>query len=194
MKKLLEKRKESKKKKPEFNMQDSHKLNRLKRKWRRPRGSDSKIRQNMKGYSKTVQPGYGSPKAVKGLHKSGLKPVIVSSLKDLEKTDKEKEGAIIKSTVGDRKKTTIIAKAKELGVKILNIRDPDKYIAAVDEKFKARTALKAKKQKEKIENKKKEEKKQKKEEDKLAEKVISEEEKADLDKKEKDKLLTKKDI
>lgn len=192
IKDLLEKRKATKKKMPDFIMQDAHKLSRLKKKWRRPRGSDSKMRQGFKSYCKSVEPGYGSPKEVKGMDRSGLYPVRVESIKILEKINKEKQGIIIKSCVGKKKKVDIINKAKELNIKILNIKDSEKYLSDIEVEMKSRKDERTKKKKLKEDKKVKEEKKEKKEE-KLSDKIISEEEKAKEEKKEKDKILTKKD-
>ncbi|MFN4046736.1 MAG: eL32 family ribosomal protein, partial [Acidilobaceae archaeon] len=52
--------------------------------WRRPKGNDSKMRLEIKGYPPRVKIGYRTPRALRGLHPSGLKPVVVRSLKDLE--------------------------------------------------------------------------------------------------------------
>ncbi len=190
LKDLLEKRKRIKQKKPKFDMQDAHKKGRLKTKWKKPRGIDSKMRLRLRGYNKSVEPGYGSAKEVRGLDKTGLMPVWVSALKDIESIDKEKQGIIIKSTVGKKKRVGLINKAKETGIRILNIKDTEKYIKDIEEAMKKRKEARSKKEKKKTE--KKEDKKEKKE-DKLAEKVLSEEEKVAADKKEKDKLLTKKE-
>jgi len=65
MKKLLELRKKIKQRKPEFIRQDAHKKAKLKRKWVRPRGIDSKIRLGLKGYGKKPSTGWSSPKGTK---------------------------------------------------------------------------------------------------------------------------------
>jgi large subunit ribosomal protein L32e len=191
IKDLLEQRKERKRRMPDFVMQDSHKHKKLKMHWRKPRGIDSKIRLNLRGYNKAVEIGYGSPKPVKFMDKSGLMPVVVGDIRGLLKVNKEREGIIIASSVGKKKRVGIIAKAKELGIKILNIKDADKYAQSVQDELKARKEEKAKREKRKEERKKEEKTKK---EDKLADKVLSEEEKAAQEKKEKDKLLTQKQI
>ena len=190
---LLEKRKAIKAKKPKFVRQDSHKIKRVGRKWRRPKGIDSKIRLRLKAYHKHVEMGYGSPKEVKGMDKSGLMAVIVANAKELEGVDKGKEGAVISSSVGRKKRVGILNKAKELAIKILNIREPEKYIEKVQQELKLRKEKKGKREKKKTERKEKEKKKTK-DEDKLAEKIMTEEEKQEQEKKEKDKILTKKEM
>ena len=47
-KKMLELRAKLKKKKPRFIRQDAHKIKRIDKSWRKPRGKDSKIKQNLK--------------------------------------------------------------------------------------------------------------------------------------------------
>ncbi len=120
--KLLELRKKLKSRKPDFLRQDWHKYKRFKNdpKWRKPRGLHSKMRRKFKGKPKMPDPGYGSPKAVRGLHPSGYEEVLVYNVKDVEKVDKERQAIRIASTVGTRKRMEIIKKAEELGIKILN--------------------------------------------------------------------------
>jgi large subunit ribosomal protein L32e len=192
IKELLEIRKEIKRRKPVFVMQDAHKMKRLKPHWRKPRGIDSKIRLNLKGYNTAVEVGYGSPKEVRGLDRSGLEPIIVANALDVERLDNLKQGAIISGTVGNKKKIEIIKKAKELNVTILNLKQPDKFAEKVAEDLKKRKEEKTNRKKKKEERKEQEKKKERK--DELADKVLTEEEKAEADKKDKEKLLTKKQL
>jgi len=89
-------------------------------KWRRPRGSQSKIRKKLKGKRKMPSPGYGAPKELRYLHPSGLKEVLVYNVKDLEKINPEKEAIRIAHQVGKRKRKEILKKAEELKIKVLN--------------------------------------------------------------------------
>ncbi|MBW2983695.1 50S ribosomal protein L32e [Candidatus Woesearchaeota archaeon] len=189
---LLELRKQIKGKKPKFVRQDLKKK-RVSKNWRRPRGIDSKLRLKLKGHAKKVSIGYGSPKKVKGLHKSGLKVVFVSSPADLDGINKEKEGAIIKGSVGLRKKVELVNKAKEKGIKILNLKDPDQFLKCVVELMKKKKEEKRKiaEKKEKKAKQLKEKAKKKEEKGELADKIKSEEERKEEEKMEKDKLLTK---
>ncbi|MGC9079304.1 MAG: 50S ribosomal protein L32e [Nanopusillaceae archaeon] len=121
--KLLKLRKKIKRKKPDYyrpywwtsisqrNSKDS---------WRRPKGIHNKMRHKLKGKPKMVEVGYGSPREVKGLLPNGKIPRLVYNVEDLMKVDKEKEVAIIASTVGRRKREQIINKAKELNIEIFN--------------------------------------------------------------------------
>ena len=88
--------------------------------WRRPRGIHNKMRKRKKGRPPLVEVGYGSPKKVRGLLSNGKRPVIVHNVEELEKIDKEKEIAVIASTVGKRKRLEIIKRAQELGIEIYN--------------------------------------------------------------------------
>jgi len=186
---LLKLRKAIKTRKPNFVRQDSHKKAEIKERWRSSRGLQSKMRLHRKGYRKSPSKGYRSPAAVRGLHTSGLIPVNASSQKDLEIIDTKKEGAIIAKAVGIKKKISLVKYAKEKGIKILNIKDVDNFLAEIDKKLKDKKAKKEERKKEK-EAKKKEGKEKKKE--KLSEK-LTEEEKKEQEKKEKDRLLTQKE-
>ncbi len=88
--------------------------------WRKPKGNDNKMRLQIKGYPPIVKVGYRTPRDIRGLHPSGLKPVWVSSPAELEKVDPEKHIVYIASTVGLRKRLQIIEKARQMGIKIAN--------------------------------------------------------------------------
>lgn len=188
---LLKLRKKSKAKKPNFIRQDAHKKGEIKRKWRNPRGLQSKMRLHKKGYRKSPSQGYRSPSAVRGLHLSGLVPIVVSSKRDLENIDAKNQGIMVAKTVGMKKKIELVNYAKEKGIMILNIKDSAKFLADVEKKIKEKKEKKEARKKEKEKKEKKKEIKPKKEE-KLDEK-LTDEEKKEQEKKEQDKLLTKKE-
>lgn len=184
----LEMKRAIKRRKPEFLQQDYHILKRVSRHWRRPRGIDSKMRLHLKGYQKEVEPGYGSPKDVRGMHYSGLWPVQVATTEELTRLDAKTQGALLLK-VGMKRRKELLLKAKDLNIRVLNVKDSEKVLSGIDNALLDRK--KTRKEKLKRRDKAaKEEKKGKK--DKLAEKV-SDEEKALAEKKEKDKLLTKKE-
>jgi len=184
MKDLLELRKKLKDKKPDFLRQDGHKLNRLKKKWRRPKGRHSKMRLKFRGYRKSPGVGYSSPKEVRGLNKDGLKEVVVSNLKELENVE-DKCIAVIGRGVGLKKKIVLLKKIKELKIKC-TIKDIDGFIKKVDEEIEERKKLSKKKieskEKSKAEALKKKEKKERE----------SKEEKEKKEKEEKRSVLEKK--
>ncbi|NIO44578.1 MAG: 50S ribosomal protein L32e, partial [Candidatus Aenigmarchaeota archaeon] len=118
--KKLNLRLKTKRKKPGFIRQSGKNLKRLGKKWRRPRGSQSKLRKHKKARGFIPHPGYGSPKTVKGLHPSGFEEVLVHNVKNLEKINPEKQACRIASSVGMKKRLKIMEKTKELKIKVLN--------------------------------------------------------------------------
>jgi large subunit ribosomal protein L32e len=198
MKSLLELRKKIKAKKPNFIREDAHKKPRVRPNWRLPKGMHSKIRHKKKGHQKMPRPGYGSPVSVRGLHKSGLEPILLVSLKGLDTINKSTQGVIIASSMGDRKRVEALKIAAKKGIRVLNIKNSEEYIKGVEEK---RKQLKEeKKQKIESEEKKSEKKVAKetkdiKKEDKEGLKdVLNEEEKKMQEKKDMDKALIKKGL
>ena len=181
---LLELRNQIKNKKPDFIRQETHKRKKLSAQWRKPKGIHSKIRHHFKGRGKMPSPGYKSPIKARGLHSSGLKIIKVSSTQDLQKIKNESEGVIISKTVGIKKKLEILRKAKELKINILNL-NLDEHIGKIENFLSSK--------KKKVNEGKKEAKKSTKEpkEQKEMEQGSSDVQKKDLEKKEKDKLLTK---
>jgi large subunit ribosomal protein L32e len=117
---LFNVRKVQKGKKPQFKRTCSHKFKRLDTNWRRPRGSQGKQRRKYAAKGALAQVGYGSPVAVKGLHPSGYSDVLISSIAELELIDPSFEAIRIARTIGAQKKAIILAKAEELGIKVLN--------------------------------------------------------------------------
>ncbi len=119
-KRLLRIRNRINKKRPHFKRYESWRFVRLKDIWKKPRGIDNKMRTELQGWPKSVKIGYRGPAAVRGLHSSGMEEVMVWNAKDVEKVDPETQVARIGGTVGGRKKETILAKAEELKIRILN--------------------------------------------------------------------------
>ncbi|AEE93747.1 ribosomal protein L32a [Acidianus hospitalis W1] len=109
---------------PDFLRYDWDKYFKLERqeKWRKTRGIDNKTRLKLKGFPPPVDPGYRKPKIIRYLHPSGLKPVIINNMKDLENIAKFKDQVIgiISSNVGFKKRLEIIKKAIEMGIKLAN--------------------------------------------------------------------------
>ncbi len=119
---LLELRKRLKSKKPDFYRHLWWKKPKFANdpKWRKPKGLDNKMRLKLKGYPPVVQAGYRGPALVRGLHPSGLEPVIVHSLSDLEKLDPGKYIVYIGAGVGLKKRVLIEEEAVKRGFKIAN--------------------------------------------------------------------------
>jgi len=109
-----------KKKRRKFLRQGARNLKRLGEKWRKPRGSQSKLRKQKKSRGKIPKIGYKAPKDLRGLHPSGFKEILITSIKDLAHVDPKKHVIRISSRVGKKLREQIIEKAKELKVKVLN--------------------------------------------------------------------------
>ena len=120
--KALKVRARAKNKKPKFIRAESWKYDRFAISWRRPRGLDNKIRRKIKGWPAGVSVGYKGPKIARGLHPSGYREVLVYNPQDLSTIDSNTQAARIAHTVGKRKRALIIAEAKKLNVKILNVK------------------------------------------------------------------------
>ena len=179
-KNLLEFRNYLKSKKPDFLRQDAHKVKKLEKKWRRPKGRHSKMRFKLRGYRKSPSIGYSSPKEVKYLNKKGLREILVNNINDLMNIDnKELNIVLLSSNLGLRKRLEILRKAKELKLNISNIRDIDSFINNTESFFKEK-------------KKKKEEKKAKKETKKEPEKKETKETKKEEDEEIKRKVLESK--
>jgi large subunit ribosomal protein L32e len=163
-KKLLELRQKAKRKKPHFTVRASAFSARVKDRWRFPRGRHSAIRQEHTGKPPLVTVGYGSPRAVRGLHHSGLLPVRVATSKQMESLDPTTEGAVLPGTMGGRKRLTLLELAQQKKIRVFNVKDLTAALAKIKEDFAGRKKKKAEKTKTKSS---KEEEKKKKAEEKL---------------------------
>jgi large subunit ribosomal protein L32e len=193
-KELLQKRREVKRKKPEFIMQDAHKKKRLPWKWSKPKGSDSKMRVSRRGYKRMLRVGWGSPSEVKGLNRQGLVPVTVNNVKELQKINPKTDIIVISASVGTKKRCEIIEAALGKNMLIANYKDSRKFLETVKQdaeaKKKEKETLKQTREKKKEEAAKVAQKKAK--EAKKEEAKSEEEKQADKkaeEKKEKDKML-----
>jgi len=106
--------------KPQFNRQDYHKKKRVPTSWRKPRGTLSKQRVGIKGKGDTVQAGFRSPEAVRGLHPSGFEEVRVHNTDDLEDVDGDTQAVRIASKVGGRKRERIEDECEDRQIRVLN--------------------------------------------------------------------------
>lgn len=124
---LLAARKKVSSRRPRFVRQESWRYDRLAENWRKPKGKDNKMRKQKAGVPRLVKVGYRGPRASRGLHPSGYTDNLVFNVKGLTLLDPKNDAVRIAHTVGRRKKIDILAKATELGLKVLN---PGKSAAA----------------------------------------------------------------
>ncbi|MEM2188564.1 MAG: 50S ribosomal protein L32e [Nitrososphaerota archaeon] len=115
---------------PEFIRLESWRYVRLKPNWRRPRGKDSKMRLQLRGWPPLVKIGYRTPRQYRDLHPSGYKEVLVYRPEDLQGLDPEIHVVRIAGSVGTRKRLLIAEEAKRLGLKVLN---PPRTVEKVEE-------------------------------------------------------------
>jgi large subunit ribosomal protein L32e len=111
---------EKKRNTPRFVRQESWRLVRVKERWRRPRGKNSKMRLGMRGWPKTVKIGYKKNREGRGLHPSGLEEVIVRRAADLEKINAKTQIVKISHTVGERNRIAIMERAQALELTVAN--------------------------------------------------------------------------
>jgi len=213
MEKIYQVKRNLAKRRPKFNRQDSHKKKKVGLGWRRPKGLQSKMRLEKKGYSRVLKVGFRSPRKTRDRTLDGLRLVTVTNVRELATLDNAC-CIIISSSVGLKNKLAICGKAIEKNIKINNIKDPKAFIEEKkhelsnkkeekNKKLETRKEKKEKKSKDKSKKKKTIDEKVsgKKEDDKKAAETKKEtpikETKEDDEKmkakKEQDKILTKKD-
>jgi large subunit ribosomal protein L32e len=120
LKELVAKRKQLAERRPKFVRQESWRYVRIHPMWRKPKGVDNKIRRQDKGWPALVRVGYRGPIEARGLHPSGQVEVLVQKPVDLEVLVPGREVARIGRTVGARKRESILSRANELGLRVLN--------------------------------------------------------------------------
>ncbi|TLY07860.1 MAG: 50S ribosomal protein L32e [Thaumarchaeota archaeon] len=117
---LIAARKKVAEKRPKFIRQESWRYDRLAENWRKPKGKDNKMRKQKSGMPAIVKVGYRGPRVSRGLHPSGYTDNLVHNVNELARLDPKKDAARLGHTVGKRKRVEMIAKASELGIKVLN--------------------------------------------------------------------------
>ena len=117
---LIAARKKVAEKRPKFIRQESWRYDRLAENWRKPKGKDNKMRKQKSGMPAIVKVGYRGPRVSRGLHPSGYTDNLVHNVNELSRLDPKKDAARLGHTVGKRKRVGMIAKATELGIKVLN--------------------------------------------------------------------------
>ncbi|MCI4434140.1 MAG: 50S ribosomal protein L32e [Thermoplasmata archaeon] len=110
-------------KRPLFRRQEWFRYKKLGTSWRRPKGKHSKMREHRKYRPPVVDSGFRGPRAVRYLHPSGYRDVLVHNVKELSTLNPEVDAVRIASTVGRRKKIEIYRNAVEKGFRVLNFEE-----------------------------------------------------------------------
>lgn len=136
----------------------------------------SKMRQNQRGKAAQVSIGYGTPRVLRGILSSGLRPITISTIAQLKALDLRIYLPVLSATLGQKKKLELLREARKINIKQLgHIKDTDAEIkeieAAIIRRKDEKKKKAAEKDKKKKEKGKKVEEKKKKEEKKLEEKV-----------------------
>ncbi|KAK9441189.1 Ribosomal protein L32e [Metarhizium brunneum] len=107
-----------------FNRHQSDRFKCLSASWRKPKGIDNRVRRRFRGTMAMPSIGFGSNKKTRYMMPSGHKSFLVNNVKDVEllMMHNRTYAAEIASAVSSRKRIDIIARAKQLGVKVTNAK------------------------------------------------------------------------
>ncbi|MFX1278363.1 MAG: 50S ribosomal protein L32e [Promethearchaeota archaeon] len=132
-KRLMELRKKIEKKRPSFRRVESWRYKRVQDSWRKARGIDSKTRKKKKSGVKSPTIGYRTPKKVRGLHPSGYREVLVSTIDDLKNLNKKNHALKISGKLGAKKRIALTDYCQRRGFKILNLGVSQKEIELLEQ-------------------------------------------------------------
>lgn len=132
-----------KKKNPKFKPMNLGFMKSVKARWRKPRGIDNKKRIRKRSAGPVPRIGYKNAAAVRFLHPSGMKEVLVHNLAELVAAGKD---VVIRIAggVGGKKRAVLEAKATELKLKVVNSTVKAEKKVNAGAKPKAETAKKPK--------------------------------------------------
>ena len=170
MKELMNYKITKKKKNPKFMRQEFNKRIRLSRSsWRKPKGVDSKMREQRGGHRPIVKIGYGTPRILRGRLANGLIEKRIYNKDDLSSLNKD-EIALIPRTIGNKLRLVLLKEAQKLKIKVSNFKNIENKIKEIEDEYKLRkekrSKLKLKKTSKLKESKPKAEKKEDKKESK----------------------------
>ena len=97
-----------------------HGYKRLKKKWVKPKGTQSKMRKKLGGKPEMPRVGRRTSRAWRGMHPSGLREFFVRNLHDLNRVNDSTKAIRISAAVGRKAKEEIVKKAKEMNLRVLN--------------------------------------------------------------------------
>ncbi|KAK3078750.1 60S ribosomal protein L32 [Coniosporium uncinatum] len=107
-----------------FNRHQSDRFMRVGASWRKPKGIDNRVRRRFKGQAVMPKIGFGSNKKTRHMMPSGHKAFLVHNQKDLDLLLMHNRtfAAEIAHGVSARKRVDIVARAKQLSVKVTNAK------------------------------------------------------------------------
>jgi large subunit ribosomal protein L32e len=120
MTELKARRRQLKKRKPEFKRHETCKRKMLSDSWRRPKGDKNSRRTRQSGRAKRVSIGYGTPKEVRGLNRLGLRETRACNPQEVRKLNPKTDMLIISGTVGRKKRLDMLKAAEEMKLKVGN--------------------------------------------------------------------------
>ncbi|AOA63959.1 60S ribosomal protein L32 [Komagataella phaffii CBS 7435] len=105
-----------------FKRHHSDRYHRVGESWRKQKGIDSCVRRRFRGTIRQPKIGYGSDKRTKYMLKSGHKAFVVNNAKELDVLllHNQQYAAEIAHAVSSKNRVHILARAKELGIKVTN--------------------------------------------------------------------------
>ncbi|CBX96706.1 60S ribosomal protein L32 [Plenodomus lingam] len=105
-----------------FNRHQSDRFMRVDPSWRKPKGIDNRVRRRFKGQAAMPKIGYGSNRKTRHLMPSGHKAFLVNNVADVDLLLMHNTtfAAEISHSVSARKRIDILARAKQIGVKVTN--------------------------------------------------------------------------
>src|SRR2546422_3276777 len=120
LKKLLAFRSAKNAQRPKFRRQEWFRYSKFDDAWRKPQGGQSKLRRHF-GYRWNLPSiGYRGPRAVRGLHPSGFREVLVHNEGQLKGLDAATQAVRIAHGVGTRKREMIEKACDDKGLRVLN--------------------------------------------------------------------------
>jgi len=138
MKELMKIKSAMKKRRPSFKRQEFNKRIRLSRSsWRKPRGVDSKMREQRGGKRAIVKIGYGTPRKLRGRLSNGMFEVPVLTIKELNSLT-EDQIALIPRTLGNRRRLELLKEASKSKISLSNFKNIEAKIKEIETAFDAR--------------------------------------------------------
>ncbi|XP_055346399.1 60S ribosomal protein L32-like [Paramacrobiotus metropolitanus] len=111
-----------KKRLKKFSRHQSDRYGKLRPSWRKPHGIDNRVRRRYKGTNRMPKIGYGSDKRTRHVLPNGFRKVLVRNVQDLEvlMMNNRRYCAEIASATSAKKRKDIVARAKQLSIRVTN--------------------------------------------------------------------------